>query len=376
MAPHASKRKSAPVPMDVDVQSSHKKARTDKNEGAKDKGKGKSHDNASGEFRAVKASVVLAIPPAFASKPKDGAEEMLDSMVMRYMPALRGVVLAHSKLEFLTHAGRINGDSPYVICNVGFEAMIWSPEVGMKLSGKINLCSPDHISLLVHRTFNVSIPRHHIPTDEWEFEYGPAENDPEFSSEAAAAPDPDPENDVPDAKPEEGIEAAEKTEEKDEEVDRGGRWIHKVTGVRLGGEEGLLEFTVVGCVYIFASGRLTADLLEFDRLTIANQMLSLLGSIQVDPFSLAHASQSTQPQRISKLTPATHPALDVAESDEEDALEFSSDDEVVERQVREVRPAPAAKESKKKRKRKDKEGQVPDAGAGEVVPKKTKKKKT
>ncbi|KAA1471754.1 hypothetical protein DENSPDRAFT_871742 [Dentipellis sp. KUC8613] len=357
MAPHSSKRKTAPVPMDVDVQSSHKKARTEKKEGVKDKGKGKSHENASGEFRAVKASVVLAIPPVFASKPRDGAEEMLDSMVMfRYLPALRGVVLAHSKLEFLTHAGRINGDSPYVICNVGFEAMIWSPEVGMKLSGKINLCSPDHISLLVHRTFNVSIPRHHIPTDEWEFEYGPAENDPEFSSEAVAAPDPEPETDVAEAKLEEGVEAAEKTEENDEGVDRGGRWIHKVTGARLGGEEGRLEFTVVG-------------------LTIANQMLSLLGSIQVDPFSPAHVPQSTQPQRTSKSEAASQSALDVAESDEEDALELSSDDDVAERQVREVKPAPTAKESKKKLKRKEKEGQAPDADAGEVVPKKSKKKK-
>ena len=50
----------------------------------------------------------------------------------------------------------------------------------VNLAGKINLCSPDHISLLVHRTFNVSIPRHHITTDSYEFEYGPAENDPEF----------------------------------------------------------------------------------------------------------------------------------------------------------------------------------------------------
>jgi hypothetical protein len=28
----------------------------------------------------------------------------------------------------------------------------------------------------------VSIPRHHIPADQWEFEYGPAENDPEFGN--------------------------------------------------------------------------------------------------------------------------------------------------------------------------------------------------
>ena len=100
------------------------------------------------------------------------------------------------------------------------------------VAGKINLCSPDHISLLVHRTFNVSIPRHHIPTDEWEFEHGPAENDPEFGT-AVEAVDAQDGEDPGDARP-------------SEDVERGGRWIHKVTGDRLGGEEGRLEFTVVG----------------------------------------------------------------------------------------------------------------------------------
>jgi len=92
--------------------------------------------------------------------------------------------------------------------------------------GKINLCSPDHISLLVHRTFNVSIPRHHIPADTWEFEYGPAENDPEF-----------------------GLAAQEGDEDDSQAVEHsssGGRWIHKVTGEVLDGSKGLLEFTVIG----------------------------------------------------------------------------------------------------------------------------------
>jgi len=94
-------------------------------------------------------------------------------------------------------------------------------------AGKINLCSPDHVSLLVHRTFNVSIPRHHIPTETWEFEYGPAENDPEFGFK------------------DEGLD--------EDGGDRGvidhstgGQWIHRVTGEILGGGKGLLQFTVIG----------------------------------------------------------------------------------------------------------------------------------
>ena len=68
----------------------------------------------------------------------------------------------------------------------------------------------------MHRTFNVSIPRHHITTDSYEFEYGPAENDPEFAPEADAESE--------------------------------GRWVDRATGERLGGDDGAVEFTVTGCV--------------------------------------------------------------------------------------------------------------------------------
>lgn len=91
-------------------------------------------------------------------------------------------------------------------------------------AGRVNLSSPDHVALLVHRTFNVSIPRHHIPTDHWEFEYGPAANDPEFGAEAAAQED--------------GAEA--------EPVVDAGRWKHKLTTDVLGEGDDLVEFTVVG----------------------------------------------------------------------------------------------------------------------------------
>jgi DNA-directed RNA polymerase I subunit RPA43 len=72
----------------------------------------------------------------------------------------------------------------------------------------------------VHRTFNASIPRHHIPIDQWEFEYGlTVPQDDEFM--------------VEDDTQEEGVESS-------------GYWIHKVTGDKLGGPDGSLEFTVIG----------------------------------------------------------------------------------------------------------------------------------
>jgi DNA-directed RNA polymerase I subunit RPA43 len=53
-----------------------------KTKSAKAKGKSRA-SNSSGEFRVINASLVLSIPPVFASDLRAGVEEMLDSMVMR-----------------------------------------------------------------------------------------------------------------------------------------------------------------------------------------------------------------------------------------------------------------------------------------------------
>ena len=53
----------------------------------KDKGKRK----ADGEFSVVQAELALSIPPVFASNLRAGAEEMLDSMVMRCDTCLRSI---------------------------------------------------------------------------------------------------------------------------------------------------------------------------------------------------------------------------------------------------------------------------------------------
>lgn len=116
--------------------------------------------------------------------------------------------------------------------------------------GRINLCSPDHISLLVHRTFNVSIPRHHIPQDQWTFEYGPAENDPEFGEGRGWATDGEPKGA---ADEEEDVEMNDsirpKASGEAREAESSGRWVHHLTGSRLGDPDGYVEFTVIGCVH-------------------------------------------------------------------------------------------------------------------------------
>ncbi|KAJ6586842.1 hypothetical protein DFH09DRAFT_1141694, partial [Mycena vulgaris] len=273
MSPVASKKRK---PAGSDPAQHPKKKAKIAIEKTKSKGKGKATDtDADAEFQVVQASLVVSVSPMFASDPRTGVQEMLDSMIMRYIPALRGVVLAHSNLSFLKQTAAITADCPFLVCKIQFDATVWSPRVRMKLVGKINLCSPDHISLLLHRTFNVSIPRHHILTDEWEFEHAPAEAEPAEAD-------------------------AEEREDPDERA--GGSWVHKITGKMLGGKKGYLEFVVIG-------------------LTVANEMLSLVGSLQHDPFSPEHVAVPSKPSTTATaIAPAgSEGSESEEESEEEDA---------------------------------------------------------
>ena len=80
------KRKHAVAAADTSAGGSEpltKRPKTDKVKKDKSKAKSKGKEAASGQFRVVQASLPLSIPPVFANKLRAGAEEMLDSMLMR-----------------------------------------------------------------------------------------------------------------------------------------------------------------------------------------------------------------------------------------------------------------------------------------------------
>jgi len=57
----------------------------------------------------------------------------MTNISFRYIHALRGVVLSHSYLSFTDNRATIKADCPFLVCDVGFDATVWSPRVGMKL---------------------------------------------------------------------------------------------------------------------------------------------------------------------------------------------------------------------------------------------------
>ena len=95
----------------------------------------------------VSATMNMAIPPFWAMDPMASVLEQLDTLVMRFVPQLEGVLLAHADAKLLSKLGSIDGDSAFAEVPVRFTCFVWRPEVGMSVKGTITPVSYTHLTL-------------------------------------------------------------------------------------------------------------------------------------------------------------------------------------------------------------------------------------
>ncbi|KAK4683891.1 DNA-directed RNA polymerase I subunit RPA43, partial [Tremellales sp. Uapishka_1] len=242
--------------------SSNALASSSKHRSKKDKSKSKHRDKhaaidkgkaKSSPFQHQQSRMRLSIAPKYSGDLMEGAKETLDGMVMRYVPQMSGVLLAHWNHEFSDDTAGIIDDCPFAVCSLGFESIIWAPKIGQKMYGTHLLSSPSHLSLLFSKTFNISIPLQHIPLDLYEFDSSLGEED--------------------------GDDSDSDDEDSEGHGHSVGRWRDKSSGKLLGEGGKGVKFTVIG-------------------MEVTNQMLSLTGSLLADP-------SNPPPEKAAQLGPTT-----------------------------------------------------------------------
>ncbi|KZC05016.1 PREDICTED: DNA-directed RNA polymerase I subunit RPA43 [Dufourea novaeangliae] len=85
--------------------------------------------------------------------------EILSSNLNSYDTELKGFLLAYKNPKLLTPLGEIFYDTCFIHVDIEAEFYVFRPEVGCLLKGTINKKGLDYIGVLVHKTFNVSIPK-------------------------------------------------------------------------------------------------------------------------------------------------------------------------------------------------------------------------
>ncbi|KAE8267806.1 hypothetical protein A4X09_0g4536 [Tilletia walkeri] len=209
-------------------------------------------------YRVVYPVLNMPIAPVWWKHPLGAVRELFDTMVMRYVPQLNGILIAHEEHTFLTGTAEIRSDSAFATVPVKVKCTIWAPSIGMRLEGKIVYSNTDVVSLLLNGTFNAAIPAAHLPPNQYEFVHN------DYSGTADS-------------------QVVDGAEDEDFGAHSPGFWRRKRDKTQLGGSSGQLTFTCFG-------------------ITVANQLLFLRGSLLDDPLSASQAGgdrSSTDPSSTS-----------------------------------------------------------------------------
>ncbi|XP_026752050.1 DNA-directed RNA polymerase I subunit RPA43 [Galleria mellonella] len=104
-----------------------------------------------------------ALEPWCLGSLKESIKNLLDYKIGKYDKEFNGVLLSYKNLKILRNVGSIRNDNADINFQVQADYFIFRPHVGATLKGIVNKKSPTHLGILVHRVFNVVIPR---PTEE------------------------------------------------------------------------------------------------------------------------------------------------------------------------------------------------------------------
>ncbi len=129
-------------------------------------------------FHKIKTNLYVSLAPKFLNNPLNGVKlQHLDSMIMKYIPNFKGVVLGYNDVKLSSSSpnneneeitGIVSAGSPFTFLWLSATFLVWSPKPGDALEGYVNMQSPSHIGLLVHDIFNATIKKDGIPRG-WSF---------------------------------------------------------------------------------------------------------------------------------------------------------------------------------------------------------------
>ncbi|KAK9526958.1 hypothetical protein VZT92_015628 [Zoarces viviparus] len=115
----------------------------------------------------------VALPPMYLNKKRTGIQEELEAELLKFSRSLKGVPLAYENISIVGQHGNIYDDSGYIHMDIEANFIVFQPEKGQKLLGKVNKLGVSHVGCLVHGCFNASIPKPNLVSVETWRDAGP-----------------------------------------------------------------------------------------------------------------------------------------------------------------------------------------------------------
>lgn len=151
-------------------------------------------------FHTLSTNVYISLAPVYAHDPVEGVKaQHLDPLLMSYLPAAGGVVLAYYNLKLFgqqaeksakkAKALNISHNKAIVSMWISVDFLAWKPRPQDDVTGWVFLQSSSYIKLLIHDTFQATIRKHSIPKS-WKFvQIGNASEATEDIERCSQAPD-------------------------------------------------------------------------------------------------------------------------------------------------------------------------------------------
>ncbi|XP_041663911.1 DNA-directed RNA polymerase I subunit RPA43 [Cheilinus undulatus] len=115
----------------------------------------------------------IALPPVYLNKKRTGIKEELETEMLKFSQSLKGVPMAYDDIRIVGQHGNIYDDSGYIHMEIEANFIVFQPQKGQKLLGKVNKLGMSHVGCLVHGCFNASIPKPNLVSMETWRDAGP-----------------------------------------------------------------------------------------------------------------------------------------------------------------------------------------------------------
>ncbi|XP_011495603.1 PREDICTED: DNA-directed RNA polymerase I subunit RPA43 [Ceratosolen solmsi marchali] len=101
----------------------------------------------------------LGLHPFHLTNLNEALREILNASLNFYDSELNGLLLAYKNPKILSPLGDILYDTCFVHIDIEADFYVFKPEIGRSLKGFVNKKGTKHIGILVHKAFNVSLPK-------------------------------------------------------------------------------------------------------------------------------------------------------------------------------------------------------------------------
>ncbi|XP_034943484.1 DNA-directed RNA polymerase I subunit RPA43 [Chelonus insularis] len=123
----------------------------------------------------------VALHPIHLNDLNKAFQGILDSSINIYDPQFKGLLLAYKNPKLISQLGTILYDSHFIHVDIEADFYVFQPQEQCVLTGVVNKKADNYIGVLVHKVFNVSIPKKE--EENWEGHYLEVGDDVTFTIE-------------------------------------------------------------------------------------------------------------------------------------------------------------------------------------------------